>query len=143
MGAITASRTSAASPDRLWSLISDLPAWGEMLPTVRSVEALDPAVGPIGVGSRFTVRQPGLPTAVYEVTEWAPGCSFTWVSRGPGLLATAVHTVEPVDSGSRLDLSLEWTGPLAGPLRLLLARKARGMVELEAETFTRLAETGR
>ena len=42
--------------------------------------------------------------------------------------------------GSRLDLSLEWSGPLARLLELLIGRKARGMVETEAETFARLAE---
>lgn len=132
-GITAASSAPAASPDRLWALVSDLPAWDEMLPTIDSVRRLDAEEGPIGVGSRFTVSQPGLPTAVYEVTEWSPGRSFAWV-------ATASHAVEHHGTGSRLSLSIEWTGPLAGLARLLLRRKSRRMVESEAETFAHLAQ---
>ena len=45
----------------------------------------------------------------------------------------------PTDAGSRLDLGLTWTGPLAGLLRLLIGRKAQRMIELEASTFASLA----
>jgi hypothetical protein len=73
------------------------------------------------------------------VTEWQQEArSFTWVSTSPGIRSTAVHAVRDEDGGSRLDLSLEWSGPLARVLELLVGRKARGMVEIEAETFTRL-----
>ena len=129
---------SAATPDRLWSLVSDLEHWGDRLPTVSSVRPL--GSGPPGVGSKFEIRQPGLPKAVWEVTDWQPEeRSFTWVSTGPGIRSTAVHTVHD-DGGARLDLALGWSGPLARVLELLIGRKARGMVETEAETFTRLAE---
>jgi Polyketide cyclase / dehydrase and lipid transport len=136
---ISATARSAATPDRLWSLASDVERWGDRLPTVDVVRPL--GNGPTGVGSRFEVRQPGLPKAVWEVTDWQQqGRSFTWVSTGPGIRSTAVHTVQGDGGGSRLDLSLEWSGPLGRVLELLIGRKARGMVETEAETFTRLAE---
>jgi hypothetical protein len=122
----------------LWSIASDVEHWGERLPTVTSVRPLGKE--PTRVGSRFEVRQPGLPKAVWEVTDWQQGRSFTWVSTSPGTRSTAVHTVQNDGSGSRLDLSLEWFGPLARILELLIARRARGMVETEAETFARLAE---
>jgi carbon monoxide dehydrogenase subunit G len=138
---ISATARSAATPDRLWSLASDVERWGDRLPTVESVRPL--GTGPIGVGSKFEVRQPGLPKAVWEVTDWQPGRSFTWVSSSPGIRSTARHTVQDEGDGSRLDLSLEWSGPLARVLELLIGRKARGMVETEAETFTRLAEEDR
>lgn len=89
--------------------------------------------------SRFEVRQPGLPKATWEVTHWSPGESFTWVAASPGIRSTAVHTVREDGGGSRLDLSLEWSGLMAPVLELLIGRKARGMVETEAETFARLA----
>lgn len=137
---IRATARSAAGPDRLWSLASDIERWGDRLPTVDSVRPLGP--GSDGVGSRFEVRQPGLPKAVWRVTDWQQGRSFTWVSTSPGIRSTAVHTVHHDGDGSRLDLSLEWSGPLARVLELLIGRKARGMVETEAETFARLAERG-
>jgi hypothetical protein len=135
---IRATARSATTPDRLWSFAGDVERWGDRLPTVDSVRPL--GSGPIGVGSRFEVRQPGLPKAVWEVTDWQPGRSFTWVSTSPGIRSTAVHSVHADGDGSRLDLSLEWSGPLARALGLLIGRKARGMVETEAETFARLAE---
>jgi hypothetical protein len=94
----------------------------------------------MAVGSRYEVRQPGLPKAVWEVTDWRPGSSFTWVSTSPGIRSEAVHTVTADVEGSTLDLSLQWSGPLAWLLERLLGRKARGMVETEATTFARLAE---
>ena len=136
---IAATARSAAAPDRLWSLASDVERWGDRLPTVDSVRPL--GSGPTRVGSTFEVRQPGLPKAVWEVTVWeAQARSFTWVSSVPGIRSTAVHAVQVDGDGSRLDLSLEWSGPLARLLELLIGRKARGMVETEAETFARLAE---
>ena len=135
---IRSTARSAATPDRLWSLASDVERWGDRLPTVDSVRPL--AGGPIGTGSRFEVRQPGLPKATWEVTDWQPGRSFTWVSTSPGIRSTAVHTVQEDGDGSRLDLSLAWSGPLARVLELLIGRKAQGMVETEARTFARLAE---
>jgi hypothetical protein len=136
---IRATARSGATPDRLWSLASDVERWGDRLPTVDVVRPLDR--GPTGVGSTFEVRQPGLPKAVWEVIDWQQQeRSFTWVSSSPGIRSTAVHTVHEDDGGSRLDLSLEWSGPLARVLEALIGRKARGMVETEARTFTRLAE---
>lgn len=127
---------SASTPDRLWEIASDVERWGERLSTIDSVRPL--GSGPTGVGSRFEVRQPGLPKAVWEVTDWHPGQTFTWVSASPGIRSTAVHSVQADGDGSRLELSLEWSGPLAWILELLIGRKARGMVETEAETFTQL-----
>lgn len=137
---IVTSDVPAASADRLWSLVGDVTAWGEMLPTITSVRRLDAEDGPVGLGARFTVRQPGLPSAVYEIVEWSPGHSFTWVARSPGLVTTAGHVIEAEGAGSRLRLSVEWTGPLSGLVRLLIAGKARRMVESEAETFADLAQ---
>ena len=135
---IRASARSAGKPDTLWALASDVGHWGDRLPTVDSVRPL--SSGPMVVGSRYEVRQPGLPKAVWEVTDWQPGSSFTWVSSSPGIRSEAVHAVTADVDGSRLDLSLQWSGPLAWLLERLIGRKAQGMVETEATTFARLAE---
>ena len=106
---IRATARSAATPDRLWSLASDVERWGDRLPTVDSVRPL--GSGPTGVGSRFEVRQPGLPKAVWEVTDWQPQArSFTWVSTSPGIRSTAVHAVQ------RRRRRIE-AGPVAGVVR--------------------------
>ncbi|WP_181311489.1 SRPBCC family protein [Nocardioides campestrisoli] len=134
---ITASAWSAGSADRLWALASDVERWPDRLDTVDSVREL--SSGPTQVGSRFEVRQPGLPRAVWEVTDWQAR-SFTWVSSALGIRSTAVHSVREDHDGASLDLSLEWTGPLTVVMSRLLGGRATGMVEHEAVTFARLAE---
>jgi carbon monoxide dehydrogenase subunit G len=138
-------REIAADAQRLWSLVSDLERWDELLPTVQQITRIGPE-GPIGVGTRFAVRQPGLPKAVYEVTDWRPGRGFTWVASAGGVRTTASHEVLEAGrstdgaSGCRLVLKLTWSGPLAGLVRLLLGAKAQRMVEQEAASFAELAE---
>ena len=48
-----------ASQQRVWDVVTDIEAWPRRIETVDEVEALTPA--PIGVGSRFRLKQPKLP----------------------------------------------------------------------------------
>jgi hypothetical protein len=111
----------SAPPDRVWAVMSDIEAWPEWTPTVTRVELLDP--GPLAVGQRARVLQPRLPAAVWRITALEPGRSFTWVTRSPGVVVTARHSVEPVEGGSRAHLALHFGGML-GPL---VARITRGL----------------
>jgi len=104
--------TIAAPPDRVWAVVVDVERWPERIPTVETVERLDP--GPLVVGSRTRLRQPRLPEAVWTVTELADGSSYTWESSSPGVTVTAAHVVEPHPDGSRLTLAVRVSGPLAG-----------------------------
>lgn len=132
-------RTTHAAPDVLWPLVGDLEHWADLLPTMQAVERLGPA-GPVGLGDRFAVKASGLPRATYEITQWQPGESFTWVSAAPGVRTTATHHLQTRDDGTLLTLGIDWSGPLAWLARLLLSAKARRMVEREAATFVELAE---
>jgi hypothetical protein len=72
------------------------------------------------------VRQPKFPPALWEVRELDDaGRSFTWVSRGPGMIVTARHSVEAHGPGSRGVLSLRYEGLIAP----LFARLTRGITE--------------
>nr|WP_275693456.1 SRPBCC family protein [Nocardioides sp. TF02-7] len=135
-------RPARTTPEVLWSLMSDLERWAELLPTVDAIERLDDADASIGVGSRFRVKQPGLMPARFEVTEWHPGSGFTWEAPGPGVRTRATHTLTRQDGLTLLRLGIEWTGPLAGLIRILLRGKTRRFLALEADTFVRLAEAG-
>lgn len=130
-----------ADAGRVWSLVGDVEHWDRILPTMRQVTRIDADGGPVGVGARFEVKQPGLVKAVYEITEWRPGSGFTWASSAPGVRTTAGHELTAEDGRTRLALDLTWSGPLAGLVRILLGGKAQRMVEQEAETFARLAAT--
>lgn len=139
---ITVERQTDAGVDRLWRLLGDVERWDDLLPTMHEITRLDGG-GAVGVGARFEVRQPGLPKAVYEITVWEPRVRFTWQASAVGVRTTATHELRAQDGGTRLVLGIAWTGPLAGLVRLLMATKARRMVEQEADTFAQLAKAGR
>ena len=137
----TARAIATAPVDRLWTVLSDVTAWPDHLPTFPSVTLIGGPT-PMGLGSRFVVRQPGLPAATYEVTEWTPGRGFTWIARSRAVVTTATHVVTGSELGSRLDLTLRWDGPLARPPQLMLGRRVQRMIELEATTLARVAAAG-
>lgn len=113
----------AAPPDRVFDVMKDVERWHEWTPSVKSIKRLDD--GPFVIGSRALIRQPKFPPALWKVTAIGPGMDFTWESVAPGVRVVARHRVEPVPSGSRVTLSLEYFGLLAG----LLARLTRGITE--------------
>ena len=131
--------TIAADPARIWSVLVDVERWPGRIPTVDTVERLDP--GPLAVGSRTRLSQPRLPTAVWTVTELTEGSSFTWESRSPGVTIVATHVVEPHPEGGRLTLALSLSGPLAGVGWLMTRKLTKQYVETEAASMKRAAET--
>ena len=79
----------AASPQLIWSTLSDVERWQEWTPSVSEVERLD--AGAFGPGSRARVKQPGMPRLVWEVTEYVPGEVFSWASKAPGVTTSGGH----------------------------------------------------
>jgi hypothetical protein len=121
----------AATTRRVWEVLADIERWPEWTPTVERIEPLDG--GPFAVGSRARIRQPRLPRAVWRVTELVAEQAFTWVTRSPGVCITARHWIEPVASGTRATLSLQFTGML-GPVVAWLTRGLnRRYLALEAQ----------
>lgn len=131
--------TIAAAPQQVWALVVDVERWPERIPTVTSVERLDP--GPLTVGSRTRLQQPKLPEAVWTVTELTDGCSFSWESRSPGLTITAAHVVQPHPGGSRLSLSISVSGPMSGIGWMMTRSLTKRYVSTEADSIKKAAET--
>jgi ligand-binding SRPBCC domain-containing protein len=129
-----------AAPERVWAAMRDIEHWNEWTPTITSILPLNP--GPIGVGTRAVIRQPKLLPARWQVTEVAEGRSFTWVTFGPGVHVTGRHSVEGTANGSRVALSLDFSGPLGR----LAARLTRGLnacyLDLEAKGLKKHVEAG-
>lgn len=112
-----------ASPDDVWRVMRDVERWPDWTPSMSSVRLVDE--GPLAIGSRARVKQPKLPAAEWVVTELQEGRGFTWISRSPGVRATAEHLIEPTSTGSRVTLSVQ----LGGVLGPLVARATRRMTE--------------
>ena len=127
----------AAPPARVWSVMRDVERWHEWTPSITSVELLD---GPLAIGHRARVRQPKLLLAEFVVTALDEGRSFTWVTRHPGVVATAVHLVEPVAGGSRATLALRFDGPLGGVIGWLVRGLNRRYLALEVNGLKRQSE---
>ncbi len=140
---IASSTDIAAPPERVWALISDVRHWPQLLPaTVRSVTPLDPD-RPEEVGARYVMEQPRLPRATWELTEWTPDRRFVWRSALPGVTTTGSHDVEALPDGmTRATLAIDWSGPLAGLVRMVYGRLTQRYVDIEGGNLKERAEAG-
>lgn len=128
-----------ADAERVWKVLSDIERWPERISTYEEVRRLDD--GDLRVGSRAHVKQKGLAAGDWEVTELDEGSRFTWASRQPGVRLVGRHVVSAGGSGSTtLTLTIEQTGFLSPLITLLLGRKVRRYVDLEAEALRVAAE---
>lgn len=128
----------AAPPERVWAVMRNVERWHEWTPSISSITRLDGK--PLGPGSRVLIRQPKLPPNYSTVTDFEPSRCFTWVSRSPGVRATARHVIEPAGAGSRVTLSVHFGGALGW----FVAKMVRGLTEryiaMEAEGLKRRSE---
>ncbi|MEV4545760.1 SRPBCC family protein [Micromonospora echinaurantiaca] len=131
--------TTSAGPDRAWAAVRDVPAYPRWTASMSAVEPLD---GPaLTVGSRFRVRQPGLPTTVWRVRDVREGASFAWEATAPGVHTVAYHRVErQPDGATRITVGIRQTGVLAGLVALLTAAKTRRYLRMEAAGLAAAAE---
>jgi len=129
----------AAEPARAWAVLSDLERWPARIPTYEEVRRLDD--GDLRVGSRAFVKQKGLVAGEWEVSELVDGRTFTWASRQPGVRIVGRHHVTTDAAGAtRLTVVLEQTGWLSGLVSMLMGRKIKRYVDLEAEALKEAAE---
>ncbi|WP_348269167.1 SRPBCC family protein [Edaphobacter paludis] len=128
-----------ASSDRVFTVLCNVERWPEWTSTMSSVRRIDD--GPLSVGSRAQVRQPGLRPAIWQVTEMEPGRSFSWATRSPGVHVTGRHLIEKRGASSRVTLSIEFAG-LLGPVVSRLFRKMNERyLTTEAESLKTRSES--
>ncbi|MFL6079412.1 MAG: SRPBCC family protein [Ornithinibacter sp.] len=137
---IDVTRQSTAPADRLWAVLSDVRRWPQWLPTVDAVTPHEPDRAD-EVGASYTVEQPGMPRAVWTMTDIDPGRSFTWESVRPGIRTVGTHTLTPGPDGSTtIGLAIQWSGFLAPLIRLTLGRKSLDYVTREAAALDSTAK---
>lgn len=130
MGSVQVGIDISAPAERVWRAVVDVESWPRWTPSMTDVKRL--GTGPLQVGSRARVRQPGLPALVWEVTEIDEGSHFTWVAKLPGVAATARHDISEVADRSRLTLTVEWSGPMARLVGAMNAKRTRQSLTQEA-----------
>ncbi|HVM10023.1 MAG TPA: SRPBCC family protein [Acidimicrobiales bacterium] len=127
-----------APTDVVWSVLADVERWPSWTASMASVE-LDAAT--LEVGAKARIRQPKLPTVVWEVTAVVPGRSFRWESASPGISTVADHVVAPrAGGGSTVKLSLRQEGAAAFVARLLFSGITRRYIRMEAHGLRRRSE---
>ena len=123
------SREIAAPVARVWALTVAIDDWPTITPTVTGVERLDE--GPLQVGSRARLKQPGSPARVWTVTELEPERRFAWSTRVLGTTMTATHELEATHEGTRNRLRVE----VSAWLGFLLRRPIAQALAAENEAF--------
>lgn len=124
----------------VWHLTEDVEAWPGITPTITSVERLDD--GPIGVGARARLKQPGQRPAVWTVTRFEPNQAFAWETKVLGVRMTGSHLLTAVPEGCRNTLTLQLEGPAARLLALLAGKRLRQAIATENAGFKTRAEAG-
>ena len=129
-----------ADRSRAWRALAAVTTYPQWTTSMTNVSGLD---GPdLAVGHRFQIRQPGLPAAVWRVSEVRDGESFAWENRTPGLHSVATHRVSANPDGStQVTLVLRQSGALASLIALLTQAKTRRYIALEAAGVKAAAES--
>ena len=135
---MTSTVTIAAPAQDVFDRYVDVQRWPAWSDTFTSVVRLEP--GPLQVGSHARIKQPKLREAVWEVTEYTAGRSFTWVARFPGVVTTARHVVIPAGDGATVTMSVEQSGPLGWLVGLLTKRLTARYLAVESAGLKRLCE---
>lgn len=127
-----------APVDAAWPVMSDVARWHEWTASITRVEVLTP--GPLSVGSRARVVQPGLVPGTWTFTAWEPGRRFTWTMRQPGIRCTGDHELTPTPDGCRVRLTLDFHGPVGWLAARLGAGLVRRYMTMEAEGLAARSE---
>jgi hypothetical protein len=120
-----------APPSRVWAVMSDIERWPEWTASMSSIQQTSD--GPLGVGSTARVTQPRLAPANFVVTRWEPGRGFDWTTKNIAVGAIGRHLIEAAAHGSRVTLSVEFSGPLAWLVARLYGDLTRRYVQTEAD----------
>ena len=116
----------------VWDVYADVERWPDWTASVDRVRPLD---GPgIAVGKRFEIKQPRMPSLVWEVTEVEPGTSWTWRQRSPGGTTFASHEVVPQPGDRTLVRQrIDQRGPIGIAVGVLMLRLTKRYLALESQ----------
>jgi hypothetical protein len=127
-----------APAQRVWDLTIDVTNWPAVTPTVQKLERLEP--GPMHLGSRARIKQPGQTSAVWTVTRFVPGREFAWQTKRMGVTMTGSHLVEPTESGCRNTLAIDVAGRGARLFGMLFGPLLRKAIATENVAFKTVAQ---
>jgi uncharacterized membrane protein len=127
-----------APAELVWAVTVDVERWLEWTPTVQSIKRIDR--GPFRHGSSAMIKQPGLPEAVWVVTAFKEGQSFSWETRVRGIGMIGTHKVIPVANGTESVLSVQAVGFVAWIMWPFIRKRMERAIERENEGLKRRCE---
>lgn len=128
----------AAPVSEMWKLTLDVEQWPDITPTVTTVERLDD--GPMAVGSRAMVKQPGQRRRTWTVTALEPERRFVWSTTMLGTTMSGGHHLAPCKAGTTNTLTVDIEGPLSGLVGRLFRRPIAKAIAAENEGFKTAAQ---
>lgn len=144
-----ASHGTAATPDSVWAVLTNLEGSPDTISGILAVERLDGGTD-FGVGTKWKETRTMFgreASEVMEVTSVEPGRSYTVESDGKGAKYTSTMSVQPsTDGGSTISMSFggEPTGMISRILSATLGRLAAGatrkMIEQDLKDIAAAAE---
>jgi uncharacterized membrane protein len=127
-----------ASRDEILAVLFDVERWPEWTSTMTSVRRLDE--GALARGSAARVRQPKLPSGIWRVVELDPARGFAWATQSPGLRLEAGHWAETSAAGSRVTLTLAFSGLLGALAARFYGALSQRYMAIEAEGLRKRCE---
>jgi uncharacterized membrane protein len=122
-----------------WAAITDVASWPRWTKSMTSVERLDD--GPLRLGSRARVKQPGMQPLIWVVTEFTEQAVFSWTTTAPGVRTVGRHLISRTgDGATRITLELRQSGPLAGLVKALFGRRNERYLDLEVNGLKAASE---
>lgn len=118
--------------DVVWKALVDIERWPTWTGSMRELTWIDEAG--MSIGSRARVRQPKMPTLVWEVCELEPGVSFSWSSQSVGVRTVGSHLLKAIGPNrTSVTLGISQSGALSRLLGTMTGRMAVRYIEMECE----------
>lgn len=134
----TAQVTSSAAPAAFFERWADMATWPDWNTDTEWVR-LD---GPFTEGATGKLKPKGGFAVPFVVERLVPGHEFVDVSRLPGARLTFDHQVATLADGrTRIDVTVELTGPLAALWRAVLGKGIAASVQPDLEALVVAAES--
>lgn len=131
--------TSAAAPSAFFARWADMATWPQWNTDTEWVR-LD---GPFAQGATGTLKPKGGPKVRFEVTALVPGREFTDVSRLAGARLTFRHLVSEGPDGTRVDVTVTLSGPLARAWNLALGKGIKASIQDDLQRLAAAAAATR
>jgi len=137
---LTTTADAQADPDRAWAALADVESWPQWTASVTSAKRLDE--GPLRVGSKARIKQPGLLPLVWEVSEIREGEAFRWSTGNAASRTVGVHRLAANSDGTtQITLELEQSGAIGSLIGALMKGRFKRFLELEVAGLKAASES--